>query len=156
MSKWYVATVFCITVMANGCTMPYLAYVRNNSLLPVVIEVQLLDKSSMRTLPNSVLVANEIVAFKAGFRGAFTERQYVHWIDTAHFSFTVLPGTTVDLTDMAGRFVNAHPIENVLVTVGSASGKDTLINGRHDFRKDKFTFRNVGISLPVYYYDLSQ
>ncbi len=155
MSKCYWFTVFCFVITAGGCTIPYLAYVRNKSALPVVIDVHLLDKSRMRTLPNSVLVANKIVSFKAGFRQSFADRQYVHWIDTAHFSFTVLPGNTADLTDLAGRFVNAHPREAVFVTITAGTSIDTLINGRDDFRYKKFGFKNVGISLPVYYYDIN-
>lgn len=155
MSKWYWMTGFCFVITANACTMPYLAYVRNKSALPVVIDVHLLDKSRMRKLPNSVLVADKIVAFKAGFRQSFADRQYVHWIDTSHFSFTVLPGTTVDLTDLAGRFVNGHPRETVFVTITAGASVDTLINGRDDFRYKKFGYKNVGISLPVYYYDIN-
>lgn len=155
MAKWHWVTFFCMLVAANGCTIPYLAYVINKSTLPAVIDVHLLDKSRMRTLPNSVLVADKIVTFKAGFRQSFSDRQYVHWIDTAHFTFTVLPGTTVDLTDLAGRFVNAHPRESVFVTVTAGTTIDTLINGRDDFRYKKFGYKNVGISLPVYYYDIN-
>jgi hypothetical protein len=135
--------------------MPFLAYVRNKSTLPAVIEVQLLDKSRMRTLPNSVMVADKIVPFRAGFRQSFYIRQYVHWTDTSHFSYTVMPGTTVDLSDLAGRFVNGHPREDVFVTVTAGNIIDTLINGRQDFRNTKFGFTNVGISLPLYYYDIN-
>jgi hypothetical protein len=142
-------------VTAGGCTIPYLVYIRNKSALPAVIDVHLLDKSRMRTLPNSALVAGKIVTFKAGFRQSFADRQYVHWIDTAWFSFTVLPGTTIDFTDLAGRFVNAHPRETVFVTITAGTTIDTLNNGRDDFRYKKFGYKNVGISLPVYYYDIN-
>ena len=155
MAIWWRAILLICAFAISGCTVPYLAYIRNKSSLPATIHVALLDKSRMRTLPNSVLVAGSIVNFRPGFRQHFYNRQTVHWIDTAHFSFTILPNTTVDLTDLAGRFSNAHPIENVRVTVRAVSYTDTLINGRLDFRRQQFQFKNVGISLPVYYYDIN-
>jgi hypothetical protein len=156
MTKRWLATMCLCAVMLNGCTIPYLAYIRNKSARPALIEVELLDKSRMRTLPNSVLLAGKIVVFRAGFRQNFYNRQTVHWIDTARFSFAVPPGTTIDLTDLAGRFSNGHPIENVRVTVNTARRTDTLLNGRDDFRYQLFQFKNVGISLPLYYYDINQ
>ena len=154
MAKLFFVILFCGTVLLSACTMPFLAYVRNMVSTAAIVDVVLLDKRWMRTLPNSVLVADKIVPFKAGFRQCFYQRRNVHWIDTVHFSFTVLPGSTADLTDMAGMFMNGHPREDVFVTITINDTVDTLINGLRDFRHEKFGLKNVGISLPVYYYDV--
>lgn len=148
------ASLCFITIVLNSCTMPFWAYIRNMSMYPAVIDVVLLDKGSMRTLPNQVKVADTIVAFKSGFRQHFYKRESVQWIDTSHFSFTIKPGSSIDLSDLAGRFVNSFPVENVFVTVTANHVIDTLIERRHQFRHEKFGYKNVGVSVPVLYYDV--
>ncbi len=153
--KQLILFCFCfITISFSGCTMLFYAYIRNATNTAAVIDVKLLSKSSMKTLPNRVKVADKVVVFKSGFRQNFYKTYPVTWIDTTHFSFVIMPGTSIDLTDVAGKFVNAHPREDVLVTVTLNYKIDTLINGYRDFRHEKFGYKNVGVSVPVLYYDV--
>lgn len=140
----------------SACTMPFWAYIRNISGKDAIVTIVLLRRNSMNTLPNRVKVAREIISFKpgSGYRQSFTERENVNWVDTIHFTFTVRPGTTADLTDMAGKFSNAHPKEEVFVTVTTGSKTDTLINGRDDFRYAKFGYKRSFFNDPVLYYDV--
>ena len=146
----------CCMRLFSACTMPYWAYIRNISGKDAIVAVVLLRRSNMNTLPNRVKVANEIVQFKpgSGYRQFFSDYENVQWIDTVHFTFTVRPGTTADLTDMAGKFSNAHPEEDMFVTVTTGNKKDTLINGRDDFRYTKFAYKRSFFNDPVLYYDV--
>ena len=154
MKRLFLFGLICLATCVSSCTMPFWVYIRNKTNEIAVVHVVLLDKSSMQTLPNKVKVADKIVAFKSGFRQSFYEKQNVQWIDTSQFSFNLLPGTTIDLADMAGKFVNSHPTNRVLVTVTANNKADTLLNPAAFFRSEKFMFKNVGISVPVLYYDV--
>lgn len=154
MSRLALLCLLCCMLCLSACTTPFWAYIRNMAGVPATIDVFLLDKAAMKTLPNQVKVVNKIVVFKSGFRQSFYKTENVHWIDTTHFSFTIQPGVTADLTDMAGRFVNANPREQVCVTVTINTITDTLINGRNDFRFHKFGYKKVGLDIPVLYYDV--
>jgi len=146
--------MFCLSMSLSSCTMPFWAYIRNTSAFPAIIDVVLLDKHGMRTLPNQVKVAHKIVAFKWGFRQNFYEWENVQWVDTSHFSFTVMPGTSIDLADAAGRFMNSYPVERSFVTVTVNGTVDTLIDRNRNFLHQKFSYTHVGLSVPVLYYDV--
>ncbi len=108
----------------------------------------------METLPNRVKVANKIIEFKSGYRNKLDRVNNVIWLDTSHFKFTIYPNTTVDLTDMTGTFMNSHPKSNVIAYITTKSKVDTVLNGKFDFPREKFSFKNVGISSPLFYYDI--
>lgn len=144
-----------ITVCLSSCENLYHPYIRNRSNAVAVVDVFLLNKASLKKLPNQVKVADRIVDFKSGFRQSFYNHQNVIWKDTVHFALTIPPGTTADLSDMAGRFMNAHPHEQLLVTVTANNTTDTLMNGLLDFRYKKFAYQHVGVDVRVLYYDIN-
>ena len=137
-----------------SCSIPFGAYLRNMTNDIATVDVFLLDKTNMVTLPNKIKVANRIINFKSGFKKFIDSSQNVTWIDISHFKLEMKPNTTVDLTDMAGRFVNSYPREDVRVIVSTNEKLDTLLNGRSNFYYNKFGFKNVGLSSPLLYYDI--
>lgn len=138
----------------NSCSVSFGAYIRNYSNEIAIIDVYLLSKAHMKTLPNMVKVANKNLQFKSGFRNKLDSTSYVRWLDTSHFTFNIYPNTTVDLTDMVGIFLNSHPRHNVVASVTTKNKVDTILNGRFEFPRDKFGLKNVGISSPLFYYDI--
>ena len=147
--------LFCIAMLFYSCSWDFYAYIRNPTNKVGLIDVYLLDKSGMATLPNKVKVANRVVKFKAGYRKFFEGAQNVTWIDTSHFKFEIKPNTTVDLTDMAGRFRNGAPMKNVHVTITFGDKVQTLLHGRYS-RDDKFIYEHVGLSSHIIYYDMKE
>src|SRR5688572_2618348 len=116
------------------------------------IDVFLLDKTHMVTLPNRVTVANRVVNLKAGFRKYFDSSQNVVWVDASHFKFYIAPQKTIDLTDMAGRFRNGSPSREVMVTITFNNKVDTLIYEGEGTRHRKFVYDHVGLKSPILYY----
>ena len=154
MRQLLLSVLLCLTLGIYSCTIPFGAYLRNMTNETAVIDVFLLDKTGMATLPNKIKVANKIINFKSGFQKFIDSSQNVTWVDISHFKLEMKPNTTVDLTDMAGRFVNSYPLEEVRIIVSTNDKVDTLMNGRFYFNHDKFEYKNVGISSPLLYYDI--
>lgn len=154
--KKIITLVFISTLLLSSCSVPFCVYVRNLTSEIAVIDVYLLGKASMETLPNKIKVANKVVAFKSGFRKDFNNKQNVIWIDTTHFKFILYPNTTVDFTDIAGRFVNGYPRGNVSVIISTETKVDTLMNGREEFKQDKFQYKHLWVSLSLLYYDIQK
>lgn len=144
--------VICLIIFCS-CTILFHAYIRNATMHTAIIDVYLLDKSQMATLPNKVRVANRTLNFKGNYKKYIDSTQNVTWMDTEHFKLEIKPNTTVDLSDMAGIFINSHPSEDVRVTVSTNNKVDTLLNGRNDFRYNQFHFKGRLFS-PVLYYDV--
>ena len=67
--------LFCLAFLLNSCSWNFFGYIRNSSAKTAIIDVFLLDKTQMLTLPNKVTVANRLVNFKAGFRKYFYSSQ---------------------------------------------------------------------------------
>ena len=109
--------LFCLAFLLNSCSWNFFAYIRNSSAKTAIIDVFLLDKTQMLTLPNKVTVANRLVNFKAGFRKYFYSSQNVVWVDTSHFKFYIAPQKTIDLTEMAGSFRNGSPTSIIKQTL---------------------------------------
>jgi hypothetical protein len=156
MRFFFSISLFCLAFLLNSCSWNFFVYIRNTSAKIAVIDVFLLDKTQMTTLPNKVTVANRVVNFKAGFRKHFDSSQNVVWIDTSHFKFYIAPQKTIDLTDMAGSFRNGYPSGAVRVIVSIDNKTDTLIIGGADYRHDKFIFEHVGLSFHILYYDIKE
>jgi hypothetical protein len=153
--KIFKSFFFCIiTFSLSSCMTYYDAYLRNATNQHAIVDVYLLNKSHLKTLPNQVTVADRIVNFKAGYRKYFGSLKNVEWITTGHFKFIIDPNTTADLTDMVGRFINSQPFQDALVTVSVNNKIDTLLNGRQDFRHDLFKYKSKIFGKPILYYDI--
>jgi hypothetical protein len=100
------------------------------------VDVYLLDKSNLNTLPNKVRIAERAVNFKSGYKKYFEHTQNVRWIDTS------------------GRFRNGGPRKHVRVILTTEGKVDTLINGEVDDRRNKFHYDHVGLTTHVLYYDI--
>ena len=142
-----------LMIVFQSCSWEYYTYIINRTTQTATIDVFLKEKSEFKTLPNQVKVANEVVKFKWGFRQKFDITQNVSWIDTSHFRFFIKPGSTIDLNDMTGWFVNGHPTKHVEVTVTSNKKIDTLITGFHRIN-NTFVFKAVGLTRHVLYFDI--
>ncbi len=121
---------------------------------PAMIDVFLLDRTSMTTASNVVRVSNTIIEFKPGFKKFLDNSQNVKWIDSSHFKLELQPRTTVDLTAMVGTFINASPKENVRILVSLNDKVDTLMNGRSDYNHNRFSFKKVGVFSSLMYHDI--
>jgi len=147
-------TMLCfIATSIISCTTLFNVFVRNTTGLPATLDIYLLDKTNMKTLPNKARVADKIVHFKAGYRKYFDSYQSVIWVDTSHFKFIMRPGTTVDLSDMTGIFVNGGNRRDILVTVTVNGKADTLVQGRNR-TPDTFQFKGRIFSNSILYYDI--
>jgi hypothetical protein len=118
------------------------------------IDVFLLDKKFMNTLPNRVRVANKILDFKSGYKNHIDSSQNVVWENMNHFKLEVKPKTTIDFTDIAGDFLNGSPFFDAVITVNKFGKVDTLLNGRRGFRENLFQFKSRGLGRPVIFYDI--
>ena len=136
----------------SSCSIIYNAFIRNTTDSMAMVDVYLLNKEDMPTLPNKVKVANLVVPFKGNYRKYMDRFQNVIWVDTNHFTLEVSPKTTVDLTDMAGRFQNGSALYNVLVTITVGNRMDTIINGRDE--SQQFDSKGMGFRAPILYYDI--
>ena len=138
----------------TSCSIDFNAYIRNMTDALAVVDVYLLNKEHMKTLPNKVRVANRVVSFKCGYRKHIDSLQNVYWVDVNHFQLAVAPKTTVDLTDMAGRFHNGSATENIMVTVTVGNRTDTILNGNYRQDRQKFDYKSMGFGTPVLYHDI--
>jgi hypothetical protein len=136
----------------TSCSVIFNAYLRNTTDRVATVDVYLLSKQNMKTLPNKVGVANRVVAFKSGYRKYIDSLQNVDWIDTNHFKLEMAPKTTVDLTDMAGRFRNGDALHDVRVTVTLENRTDTILYEAG--RNNQLHFKSMGFGTPVLYYDI--
>jgi len=146
--------LFAFTFFLVSCSWNFYAYIRNSTHSTATVDVYLLDKSNLNTLPNKVRIAERAVNFKSGYKKYFEHTQNVRWIDTSHFTFEIKPYTTLDLTEMTGRFRNGGPRKHVRVILTTEGKVDTLINGEVDDRRNKFHYDHVGLTTHVLYYDI--
>lgn len=156
--RFFTAIFFiCLAFVIEGCTMVYDAYLRNFTGEKAMVDVYIHNKGWMETLPNRIDIAKEAVAFKSGFRNKINETQLVRWIDTSHFQFELLPNSTADFTDMAGKWVLHGNISDLLVIVTSVNGQDTIVKRRqntYQVYSDKLSFKGRAFARPIYYYDV--
>ena len=149
--------LFLIALSVNSCMTPDYAYIRNLTYNVAIINVFLVKKMEMKTLPNKVRITNRIVSFKGVYRRFFLDStQNIVWLDTSHFKFEVNPHSTADLSDMIGRFENGFPRNDVRLTITSNGKTDTLQegNGWKGFRYKLFGYKNILFGKPVLYYDI--
>src|SRR5579872_6446414 len=83
----------------NSCITPDYAYIRNLTNSVAIINVFLANKKEMKTLPNKVRFANQVVSFKGGYRKFLYNTLNVVWQDTSNFKFEMKPQSTADLSD---------------------------------------------------------
>ena len=141
------------TVSFYSCSLYFDAFVRNTASEVATIDVFLLETNQWTTLPNRVTIARRLVNFKSGYKKYFSETAYVNWIAPGHFQYKLSPGSTIDLSEIAGAFLNSHPTTDVRVIVSTRSTIDTLLNGYRDFRQDLFQYKNKAFR-PILYYDV--
>ena len=154
MKRLLVPVIVLMMLAFSACITPFNAYLRNPTNSVAIVEVYLLDKQEMKTLPNQIKVADSILEFKGDYKRPFRKVQNVKWIDTVHFRFELQPHTTADLTDMTAGFTNSYPHGDFRVTVTTANKVDTLLNGSKDFRYKLFQYKNKGLSPHILYYDV--
>jgi hypothetical protein len=150
--------LFLVIVCLNSCETPDYAYIRNLTNNTAIIDVFLLKKREMKTLPNKVRISNRVVQFKGGYRKYFLDStQNVVWLDTSHFKFEINAHSTADLSDMIGAFQNSSPRNpNIRLTITSSNKTDTLLtgNGWEGFRRKLFAYKHIWFGRPVLYYDI--
>ena len=145
-----------MTIFLSSCSLHFWAYIRNLTNETATIDVYILDKDFRKTLPANIQTANKIVDFKNGHRRFFTDTTNVLWIDSTHFKVLVRPQTTIDFEGIAGYFLSSQPGSDIQVFVTSDQMIDTLMNGRSDFRREKFKYKQNGFipPKPLLYYDI--
>ena len=142
-----------VTVAFYSCSVFFDSYVRNTTEETATIDVFLIETNQWVTLPNRVKIAHSLVNFKSGYKKYFSETTYVTWLNTKHFQLKVSAGSTIDLSDIAGKFLNSHPTKDVRVIVSTSTKSDTLLNGYRDFRSDLFQYNTIAFH-PILYYDV--
>lgn len=137
--------------------MHFWAYLRNLTDNIATIDVFINDPNYRKILATSIKTANKIVEFKNGHRRFFSDTTNIVWVDSLHFKVFIRPQTTLDFEDIAGYFLNSHPISDIQAFVSSKQLTDTLMNGRADFRHDKFVYKQNGFipPRPLLYHDIT-
>jgi len=120
------------------------------------VDVYIREPNYRKTLPSSISTANMIVDFKNRHRRFFKDTTNILWIDSSHFKVFIRPQTTIDFENIAGYFLNSHPLSDIQIFVTSKNIIDTLMNGRTDFRQDKFKYKQNGFipPRPLLYHDI--
>lgn len=136
--------------------MHFWAYLRNLTDSIATVDVYVNDPNYSKTLPTSIKTANKIVEFKSGHRRFFSDTTNIVWVDSLHFKVFLRPHTTIDFENIAGYFLNSHPLSDINVYVSSQQMTDTLMNGRVDFRHEKFFYKHYGFmpGRSMLYYDI--
>lgn len=134
--------------------MHFWAYLRNMTNNIATVDVYIQEQNFRKTLPSSITTANKIVDFKNRHRRFFNDTTRIVWVDSFHFKVFIRPKTTIDFEDIAGYFLNSHPLSDIQVFVTSNKVTDTLMNGRMDFRDDKFNYKQNGFIRPLLYHDI--
>ncbi len=147
------STLFLCVTLLSSCTLLFNVYIRNTTKNQVIVDVSLLRANEWKMLPNSVKTADRIIEFRGNYRKFFETTEYVDWVSPMHFQMKLNSNSTLDLSDMAGNFFNGYPKKNVRVVILSQNKSDTLINGRNDFRRDRFLYKSR-VSKPILYYDI--
>jgi hypothetical protein len=142
-----------VAVSFYSCSLYFDAFLRNMTRETATIDVFLNKRNQWATLPNRVKTACKLVNFKSGYKKYFSETTYVTWFDSVHFQLKVSPNSTIDLSQIAGTFLNSSPTKDVRVIVSTGSKVDTLINGHSDFRHDLFKYKSKAFR-PILYYDV--
>ncbi len=137
--------------------MHYWAYLRNLTDSTAIVEVYINDTTHRNKLPTTINTANKIVEFKNGHRKYFTDTTNIVWVDSSHIKVFIKPQTTIDFEDIARYFLNSYQLSDISVLVSSKQFTDTLMNGRTDFRHDKFVYKRNGVipPRPLLYYDIT-
>jgi len=138
----------------SSCSIDFNAFIRNTTDALAMVDVYLLNKEDMKTLPNKVRVANRMIEFKSGYRKHIDSSMTVHWVDINHFQLQLAPRTTVGLTDMAGKFHNGSATQDVIVTVTLGNRIDTILNGNYSQDRQKFDYKSMFFGTPILYYDI--
>lgn len=147
-----------LTTLLSSCSMHYWAYLRNLTDSITTVDVYINDSSYRKKLPTNIKTANKIVDFKNGHRRFFTDMTQIVWVDSSHFKVFLRPKTTIDFEDIGGYFLNSHPLSDIQIFITSNNITDTLMNGRMDFRHDKFNFKQNGLvpPRPLLYHDINK
>ncbi len=146
--------IILILLLAESCSWQFQACIRNKSSSAALIDVYLLHTQDMKTLPNKIRMANQIINLKKGYKRFLDSTQNVTWIDLFHFKVNVKPGTTVDLTDMACIFINGSPRCKVILTVSSGNKTDTILNTTHFPYTRQLNYEG-GFFKHILYYDIT-
>ncbi len=141
----------------SSCSLHFWAYLRNMTNDIAIVDVYIKEQNFHKTLPSSIATANQIVDFKNRHRRFFNDTTSIVWVDRSHFKVYVRPKTTIDFEDIAGYFLNSHPLSDLQVFVTSNKMTDTLMNGIMDFRHDKFNYKQNGFipPRPLLYHDIN-
>ena len=122
------------------------------------VDVYIQEQDFRKTLPSTIRTANKVVDFKNGHRRFFNDTTNIVWVDSSHFRVFIRPQTTIDFEDIAGYFfLNSQPVSDIQVFVSLNQMTDTLMNGRMDFRREKFNYKQNGFipPKPLLFYDIS-
>lgn len=151
-------TSLALTLILSSCSLRFWAYIRNLTNDIATVDVYIQEPNFSRILPSNIRTANQTVEFKNGHRRLFNDTTQIVWIDSLHFRVFVRSQTTVDLEDIDGYFMNSHPTSDIKVIVTSKQAIDTLMNGRMDFRREKFSYQQNGFipPKPLLYYDIKK
>ncbi len=140
--------------LISSCSWEFQACIRNLTNAAASVDVYLLDTRNMKTLPNQIRMTNRIINLKRGYKRFLDSTQNVTWIDINHFRLEIKPRTTVDLSDMAGIFINGSPRNKVMVIASSAQKTDTLLNGEYGFAFRKLNYKG-GFFTHILYHDIT-
>lgn len=140
-----------LLIQLVSCSRLYQACIRNLTDTVAIVDVRLPDITDMKKLPNKIRMTNRIFNLKSGYKKYLDSTQNVEWIGVQHFLLKIKPQTTVDLSDMAGPFINSSPRGNAIVTVTWGGITDTLLNGRYNFKHEKFQYTGSFFSSKLHY-----
>ncbi|MCO5241459.1 MAG: hypothetical protein M9904_15530 [Chitinophagaceae bacterium] len=127
--------------LISSCSWKFDACIRNLTDAAALVDVYLLDIRNMKTLPNQIRMTNRVINLERGYKRFLDSTQNVTWVDINHFRLEINPHTTVDLSDMAGIFINGTPRNKIMVIASSAHKTDTLLNGEPGFAFRKLNYK---------------
>lgn len=157
MLKYKRCILYLIIPLAfSSCSFHYFAYIRNLTSEIAIIDIYSKDKSLAKIVSPYISRANKVVTFEKGYRKQFNDSMAVQWLDSTHCIVAIPPQTTINFGNIGGYFLNGRPTNNIKVIVSTKNTKDTLMDGRAQFRMNKFKYRQNGFlpKHPLLYYDI--
>ncbi|MCX6319958.1 MAG: hypothetical protein NTW29_21950 [Bacteroidetes bacterium] len=149
--------IFIVSVLVLFYSCSYLcqAYLRNLTDEVVIADVHILNPEDSSIIPKRIRTANGIAVLKKDFITGFSHTSEIRRLDNLHYQVLIRPGSTINLSDITGAFMNGAPISNQRVVLISSKGTDTLMNGWGRRRNVKFHYIGGGLIVPgsVIYYD---
>jgi len=153
MRQFAAIATLSLLFLVVSCSIVYHGFVRNFTSETAIIDVRFLEGTKLTKVPEKVSFANEVVKFKGGYKKLFKDSLTVSRLDSSHVRLMIPPHTSIDLSDITGAFLNAHPLEDCLVTVTVKNRVDTLLNGRYNLNRKLFSFKG-GIGTALAYHDI--